>query len=252
MFANYPNRNGRVIQNLNNRGRRGNIVQCYPAVENDFYPSQLAITTQDLLHIQFCGSDFNPANNPNNGEGWQYSTRYNIVNIRNKMMNFPRMLNTGSYVFGDGLAKLSTMIAYANLTNPAVLYNGSTVTCVDYQGDNSNTANNAINNCAKLNPSMAHVDYGVSSIPAGTYNYVSTRNNNFSNRSNKGLLAVFKVDTGLSAAAIAGITIGVILGVTGIGAASAIFYAKKHPNSKIAAMLSRVGRKNIGTATIAV
>jgi hypothetical protein len=75
------------IFNLNVRGKRGNIVQTYPATEYDFVPQTLYARVGDYVHFQWTGCDTNPAGNA--GEGTDQTDRSNMVQITNPSNSHP-------------------------------------------------------------------------------------------------------------------------------------------------------------------
>ena len=55
MNARPANIADKLIHNLNVRGKRGNIVQTFSSHEYDFFPTDLRIKEEELVHIQWTG-----------------------------------------------------------------------------------------------------------------------------------------------------------------------------------------------------
>jgi hypothetical protein len=218
------------IFNLNVRGKRGNIVEAYPAVEYDFTPGDLQISIGDYIHFQWTGCDTNPNYA---GEGTQGTDRSNIVELKDRKKNYPNSFSEQK-LFGSE----DTAFRFAHLNQ----YGGKvckttdeTGCCKTYEqlklagGDYDQNEQN----CFKLNdPGVQYFNGGTIQMKKkGVYHYMSTRNNNFTNRSQKGTITVEPLLP----------TWGVVLasvGAVGFVSASAVaggyYYATTHPASAIA------------------
>jgi hypothetical protein len=221
---------GTRIWNLNVKGKRGNIVQTYPATEYDYAPSFLDVVVGDYVHFQWTGCDQNPAGNA--GEGQDQTDRSNIVQIKDLAKSKPltdeqiAAMEPSDVMFPEvGLRKFFTY----NDQNPA--------NCAT--GDNVNQ--NDPTNCYKLNMASQKFDAGMIKMnetsPDGGYVYMSSRNNNFSNRAQKGVLRVnpFIADWAVGVV-VAGAAVFLGAGVIG----GMILYAKTHPHSGASAFVSRL------------
>merc|ERR1712226_945013 len=91
----------------------------------------------------------------------------------------------------------------------------SVVELKDAGVNNRNQRERDPRNCGKLNGGSAgstpYFDGGVHKYKRGTYNFVSTRNNNFSNRSQKLKVTVTPGSSKLTGPQIAGIAIGTLI-----------------------------------------
>jgi hypothetical protein len=229
------------IFNLNVRGRRGNIVQCYPAVEYDFTPNNLQIAVDDLIHFQWTGSD----NNANDaGEGTDGTDRSNIVQISMNDINNDARRNYPMSIDMQTMFATADAFRMAHLDQPPFCATETSTGCclTDVQlsskhNGNTNDINEDIQNCRKLNAASPYFDGGLISMSPGVYQYMSTRNNNFTNRSQKGTITV---TTRLPAVALTGVVVGSAGFVGAAVVAGGVWYSKTHAASAAANVFGSV------------
>jgi len=213
----------RKIVNLNVRGKRGNIVQTYPAVEYDFVPNDVAVAKSDWVHFQWTGSDYNPRRGCNNGEGGppdgnanqnSRADRHNIVEMVVMSDNKPKvginLAATGTEdeasMFLNAQVESDPAVAFAGLANARRLAFLDQTQILGRQTplkqcltqneldniNNKNARENDPQNCAKLNAQATPYFNGgmMKMSKGGQFGFFSSRNNNFSNRDQTGKICV--------------------------------------------------------------
>jgi len=188
------------LLNVNVRGKRGNIVQTYPAVEYDFEPNDITMEVDQCLHFQWTGSNTHNNGNPagdgqagDAGEGTGGTDRSNLVELPGANAGL-----RGSYPRPYDVGAQDTFLDSADckwaLDNAPVDPQDAKIILASggyYTEEQSNNANHAINNRDELDPLLNNVSASFRQgliccvNTPGEWFMVSTRNNNFSNRSQK-------------------------------------------------------------------
>lgn len=196
---------GQTILNINVRGKRGNIVETFPAIEFDFEPQMVFVVPGQCMHFQWDGSNTHNNGDPGGdgqtgdaGQGREGSDRSNLVQIRAMDESYPITYDKTSPTFFDSvtchhpLFGGTTMSSQdcqlvlgsggfyrmvADVASYITTYGSSGV--LDYLMDNvSGAFRQGVMVCVNSNALSSQS----ATLP---FSFVSTRNNAFTNRSQK-------------------------------------------------------------------
>jgi len=180
-----------TIHNVQVRGKRGNIVQVYPGVEYDFFPASMNVKLGDYVHFQWTGSNNNPQNN--DGQGTAGTDRSNIVELRPAVYNecvdiSGQPSTTACATNPTTYGQFGRAYPVRNIdTNPFLGFSHDQLrhlAILDVNGQNGGSLE-------QLNDAGTYFDLGPLPVTAmGVYQYLCTRNNNFSNRNQAGTIVV--------------------------------------------------------------
>merc|ERR1711879_936104 len=191
------------ILNVNVRGKRGNIVQTFPAVEYDFEPNDIVLVQGQCIHLQWAGSSTHNNGNPagdgqagDAGGGRGGSDRHNLMQLMDKNSTFPAPLdkNVVDDFFANSIVfrtytgeQVSTTTASGGRDAQAYFMSGGFWQREAEIGTNADVNNDDPGELDVLLNNTPASMRGMTVCPqkAGTYEFTCTRNNNFSNRDQK-------------------------------------------------------------------
>jgi len=229
------------IVNYNVRGRRGDLVEVFPAATYGFVPPDLVVNQGDFLHFQWTGSDANA--NGNSGHGRRGTDRSNLVQIESRATNVPLPYTKHSLFFDSTIvtkteplvaATVSTaveqtctgqlfsscghtqaqglaLVAKFAFLDQQSLAKAAGATCPENEVQAQGKNDNADDNCLQLNFAPAYFDGGlVEMTVVGDHHVASTRNNDYSNVSQKATIKVLgrKISWWVVVPLVAGILLG--------------------------------------------
>jgi len=185
------------IHNLGVRGKRGNIVQTYPAIEYDFSPNNLYAAPGDLIHMQWCGSNTHANGNPagdgqngSDGQGADNTDRSNILQMMSQNGAFPVPYNKMAEIGVPDLFGAGCMGAHSGTPLGAkacavrAASSGYHLSEDELNGSNMNETLDNTPAAFRGAGILVNVD---ANCPAGQTHYImGSRNNSFTNRGQKG------------------------------------------------------------------
>lgn len=185
------------LYNVNVQGKRGNIVQTFPAVEYDFWPRKLVMKVGECVAFGWTGSNTHNNGNPGGdgqtgdaGEGRGGTDRSNLIQLLDKRESYPvpldkntndffehskcfRTLGGADVTSGDSAGSLTAKNAQLYLLSGGYYRNFGEIETKDEMNvllDNVSATMRPLTCCPEK---------------VGDFVFVSTRNNNFSNRDQK-------------------------------------------------------------------
>jgi len=205
-----------TLKLLTVRGKRGNIVQVYPATEYLYHPETFYIKEGEYAHIEWTGSNTNPNNN--DGQGRQGTDRSNMVVQRTPQYDpvtqgYSDFTNVMTYEDGavDTGSSGTSYPSYVKDPEGYFLPAQLQAEVIDESmGALGGMSEDVLKQLAttRLTPhdygNMEEFDDAGTSMnlppqkmtTKGCWNYMGTRNNNFSNRAQKGKFCVTQGDVG--------------------------------------------------------